>query len=376
MKDLKEKTFFLTDQYSNVKSGPGRFANYLNECNIVDFDILTDDIKFDSGGIKRIVIKNKLESLPFYYIYKAYIYNKHLNKLLKKNGQYNIVINTALLGLFIGKSKNIRIITFINDPRHVNLFAEFLLMCRVYSLRKIVSLIIGRIFERIVVSKTDILVVNSEYLKKCILKNYSLKNTKIKILHKFVDLDLFKPKKRINFPIKNFLFLKNDYKRGNLELIVEALSRVSYSDSINLVIAGIDNKNFNTIREYFIKYKFGGTYKIYGHLEKREVHNIFQKSDCLIMPSKQESFGVVFLEAMASKVLIITRSVGGIAEILNKKDYAFFVRKDSVIETVEILERIYVNRDEVIKKVESAFERVSHFSKNKLKERFSKLVND
>jgi len=375
VKKFNQTTFFLTDQFDNVRSGPGRFVNYLNEIKIIDFYILTDDIKNELNNIIKININKSFKFLPFYYIYKAYIYNRYIENVTKKITEYNIIFNTALLALFVKKNKKIKIITLINDPRHCNLFSEFFLMLNTYSIRKIISLFIGRFFEKIIINKTDLLVVNSEYLKSCILKNYNTSKLQIRVLHKFVDLKVFKPKTKFNFPIRNFLFLKNDYKRGNLETIINALTKVSYSKTVKLIVAGIDKKNIEIVRGLFIKYKFEGTYEIYGHLNQEIISGLYKESDCLLMPSKQESFGVVFLEAMASNVLIITRKVGGIIEILNNEDSAFFIKDNTSDQMVKILEKVNLDREIVLKKINNAHSRVLFFSKEKLISRFGDIIN-
>lgn len=61
-----------------------------------------------------------------------------------------------------------------------------------------------------------------------------------------------------------------------------------------------------------------------GHHNQRQVQNIYATHGALIVPSMQESFGLVALEALASGIPLVSTRVGGLAEFVN----------DSVAQTI------------------------------------------
>ncbi len=93
-----------------------------------------------------------------------------------------------------------------------------------------------------------------------------------------------------------------------------------------------------------------------GH--RNDVANIFSALDCFVLPSHIEPFGLVILEAMASKVPVIATRSGGPEEIISDRENGLLVpvkSPDSIAEKVIELE----NNPEFSQQiVESAFKTV------------------
>lgn len=53
-----------------------------------------------------------------------------------------------------------------------------------------------------------------------------------------------------------------------------------------------------------------------GYIDHEEIGNIYSISDCIVIPSRQEAFGMVALEAISMGVPVIASKVGGIPEVL------------------------------------------------------------
>ena len=69
--------------------------------------------------------------------------------------------------------------------------------------------------------------------------------------------------------------------------------------------------------------------KLLGRKNKYEIINIFDKSDCFVVSSKSETFGVVVIEALSRGLPIVTTKCGGVNGIINQKNGVFVDVGDS-----------------------------------------------
>lgn len=109
------------------------------------------------------------------------------------------------------------------------------------------------------------------------------------------------------------------------DVIFNALRRVKDDiPGIVLIIAGRKDKNFPKIMEFAKKLGISANIKHLGWLDKEELKIAYSASDITVMPSVYfEPFGMVCLEAMASKKPVIASCFGGIREVVedNKTGY-------------------------------------------------------
>ena len=137
------------------------------------------------------------------------------------------------------------------------------------------------------------------------------------IIPNWVDLEqfLFRPHP-LHRPVKIGLLGQVSPHKGH-EDAIEALRRLD--GNFRLVVAGKGDASYEKELQ---KKAAGLTLEFLGFVSRTD---FFQKTDLLILPSWQEPFGIVLLEAMASGVPVIATNRGGPTEIISSPLYGVLV---------------------------------------------------
>lgn len=87
-------------------------------------------------------------------------------------------------------------------------------------------------------------------------------------------------------------------------------------NSIRLIIAGTDHGSgfLQQLEERVIAYGLEGVVSFVGHIDS--VHELLQAADIFCLPSFEEPFGMVFLEAMEHGLPIVALNSGAVPEIV------------------------------------------------------------
>lgn len=115
-----------------------------------------------------------------------------------------------------------------------------------------------------------------------------------------------------------FVFVGNLIKSKNPVLCIEcfynAFESVNFLTSkrekICLSVIG-DGPERNACLEIIKKRVMENNVKLYGRLQRFQITEIMNESKCFVLPSKYETFGVVYIEAMACGLPVIATRCGG-----------------------------------------------------------------
>ncbi|GIM28708.1 glycosyl transferase family 1 [Clostridium polyendosporum] len=162
----------------------------------------------------------------------------------------------------------------------------------------------------------NVLITVSNNLKKE-LKDHTV-NSNIKIIHNLVDLSTFYPnkikKKEETFRFFSCAFLEEG---KGMDTLLKAFSAGFKDKNAQLVIGGDGSQRENLIA---LSREFGIENKVFflGALSREQVSEEMNKCDTFILASRYETFGVVYIEALAcGKPIIATRN-GGAEEIVEE----------------------------------------------------------
>ena len=124
-------------------------------------------------------------------------------------------------------------------------------------------------------------------------------------------------------------------KRKNIDKIILALK---YFDNVELTVIG-DGKGKNNLKQLDDRTIFT------GRLEHEKVIELMRQSDIFILPSINETFGMVYLEAMASGCITICTENEAVDGIIKFGENGFTVRPD-VDYISDLICRIALDMDE------------------------------
>ncbi|MEE9438645.1 MAG: glycosyltransferase family 4 protein [Saprospiraceae bacterium] len=295
------KILLITNVYDSEVVGPARFARLLHDSNNIKVDILTANSKNEnvySFDLRLSYLKSKF---GMYFSIAEF-----QNQLLKVEHNYDFLLfNNALLAYQL--TTNIPYAVMVNDAKLIDNQVRW----KFDYLRRSVY----RIIENAVVHKSKKVIVNSPFLKQKIAEAYNKNENDIFVLLKGINLNnKLSPYAHWELSMKKnvkILFVKNDYKIGGLEYLIDALALLA-DYSFELTIIGTDNSVRNILKETKnIKYN------ILGYQSNDIVIQNMYKHDILSIPATVEPLGVAIMEGLAVGIPVVTTGTGGLPVVTN-----------------------------------------------------------
>lgn len=138
--------------------------------------------------------------------------------------------------------------------------------------------------------------------------------------------------------IRTFLSISSPHKREATDILLEAFTKAFHNkEDVRLIlklsylpfkkIKSFEIANFKTLLESYKRILGERLTIISDKLTEPEMARLYRVSDIYISLSKAESFGLCFLEALASNRAVISLRYGGQMDFLNEKNAIFINHK-------------------------------------------------
>ncbi|WP_053071355.1 glycosyltransferase family 4 protein [Cytobacillus firmus] len=166
-------------------------------------------------------------------------------------------------------------------------------------------------------------------MKKEAFKNIiGMKNKVIKVIPFGVDTSIFKPvlvEKKNIFTVGIAKSLKPIY---GIDILIKAIYLLKEKYSIKDILLFIAGSGPEEIKLKKLVDDLGikENVRFLGELDPIDIPYFLNEIDLLCSPSHSESFGVVFLEALACETPVIGTNVGGIPEVIDHKKDGLMVK--------------------------------------------------
>lgn len=163
--------------------------------------------------------------------------------------------------------------------------------------------------------------------------------------------------RRVNFSTKNTfvsVFRLDSYKRKNIERIIKAIDslHIDYPDiGLDIIGSGSD-KSIKIVKKYISRCKFPNRFTMLGKLSQDKVQKAYMDYAGLILPSKPETFGLVFIEALNAGIPIIYAANSGVDGFFDHSVVGSRVRFESQEELKLSIEEIFKNQISFLQQIE------------------------
>ncbi len=159
----------------------------------------------------------------------------------------------------------------------------------------------------------SMIIAISESLEK---RLSTLGHLNVRVIHNLVNENLFSlaVAKPLSVPFK-FLFIGRLVPQKGLDVLFHAMPLIKESD-FNLTITGKGQEE-SRLKKLAKSLNIDHLIRWEGELERNEIAKAIQNTNCLILPSRHETFGNVLTEALACGKPVIATSCGGPEDIVN-----------------------------------------------------------
>ena len=272
---------------------------------------LENQINLDGGNHVKFDVCSK-------NIFTAFRRVKGLKKILKEINPDIIHVRSrvpAWLVYFANKSLNIKVVSTVHGFNSVGFYSS-------------------------IMQKSDAVICVSNSIKEYIQKHYQTPESKITVIPRGIDLELFNPKNIDDSFIENF---KKEFDLEN-KFIVSSVGRVTQlkdyetfikaillvkkeiPNIVGLIVGGVrsDKEDYlNSLKSLIKELKLEENIIFTGSQSK--IEQIYALSDVVISSSKKpESFGRAVAEAICMNKPAIATNHGGVKDIIIENENGFF----------------------------------------------------
>ena len=177
----------------------------------------------------------------------------------------------------------------------------------------------NRLLAKLVFEQASLVCPVSKYLQESI-QSYGIQ-AKFKVIANVVDTSLFFPitvncSKNIKCNKKQMLFVALFDPKKGVPYLLEALNRLKRKRSDFILDIVGDGPNRFEYEEMVREKGLSDFVRFHGIKAKQEVAKFMKHCDFFVLPSRIETFGVVFIEALACGKPVVGPDIGGPNEII------------------------------------------------------------
>lgn len=209
--------------------------------------------------------------------------------------------------------------------------------------------------KRDIIERSDIsFIVASKWMYNKVKESSICKNKKVYLIPFGINQNIFKPrdiveaKKELNIDIDSFVIMfrsdKSEFK--GLDIIKKSLEKIKSKSKITLITSGQES----------LLEQFKNKYKIIEYSWIKDDYmlvKLYQACDIFLMPSKQEAFGMMAIEAMSCGKTVLALEGTALPDVINSPECGIACKEE---EYTEKLQYLIDNPNELIERGKKSLE--------------------
>ncbi len=257
-------------------------------------------------------------------------------------------------------SKNLNVIVTIHGLQYVEKKKE---LKRKFSFRNLIKYILLSKSEFEIIEKSDQIIVDTKYVEEQIIKYKEhrkiKKLPKIFVIPQGIDEGYFSLK---NNPHTNTLLCVGaiSKRKGQINLL-KSFQEISRNNSeIELIIAGFiaEQDYYHKLYKEVLKRGLNDKVTILTENTQQDIYQLYEKSSIFVLYTAEESQGIVFAEAMAVGMPVVSTNVGGVSYVIENSVNGFLSEYNNLSSFTKNLNLLIANKslynDISLKNIETA----------------------
>jgi glycosyltransferase involved in cell wall biosynthesis len=177
------------------------------------------------------------------------------------------------------------------------------------------------VLERLHVRRADRVVATSAHSARTIVDDYGIPEERIRIVPEPIDLARWTVAlgaARTVEPgagVPAVLCVAHLYSRKNVIALLEAFARIDSKATLRIVGTGPEAEA-QALARRAARPDLAGRVELLGHVSFDALVAEYRRADVFCLPSRQEGFGIVFLEAMAAGLPIVAARAAAVPELV------------------------------------------------------------
>jgi glycosyltransferase involved in cell wall biosynthesis len=178
------------------------------------------------------------------------------------------------------------------------------------------------------VRNARLIISNSDSNSEDLVRYFDIDPQRIRIVHEALDHDLFKPETsgdntdaiitKFEIDTPYVLFVSSLWRYKNAEVLIKAANEFAQTlPDLKVIIVGYqpDIEYLEELKKLVSDLKLNDRVRFVGGQNQTDIAALYRRALALVYPSKNETFGLPLLEAMACACPVITTTAGSLPEV-------------------------------------------------------------
>ena len=194
------------------------------------------------------------------------------------------------------------------------------------------------------VSRADRVITTSVYSSERIASAYGVNLADIAVVPEMIDLHAWQRSLREATAVEGpprVLCVAHLYRRKRIDTLLRAFARIGKNARLRIVGSGPERARLERLAG---ELAIAGRVDFLGCLPFQALTAEYRSASVFALPTAQEGFGIVFLEAMASSLPVIAGRAGAVPEVVVEGETAFLVDPEDDAGLAYLLETLLGDR--------------------------------